>query len=181
MGICPILSSQHTTCATSALGQSHRFCMSAVSYAIHNTRHYRAGLRPICLSPFCGRSANNGRSYRIPCILSSIDLATRDACAVNKDSADRLQQTCAEPCSRDARSLFCLIAFWRRFERDWRGGDRRPTERKIKAAACGAVGRRKSEEVSAACNEVHFWLAACDFPQAFASSWIPAPRPPVKP
>jgi hypothetical protein len=41
---------------------------------------------------------------------------------------------------------------------------------KIKGAMCAPVGLEKKERISAACNEVHFWPAACDFAQAFASS-----------
>jgi len=77
---------------------------------------------------------------------------------------------------RSAWSAFCPFTIWRGIAQERRGPNRRPSDGKIKGARCGPVGRRKSEEVSAACNEVHFWLAACDFPQAFASSWIPAPR-----
>jgi hypothetical protein len=34
--------------------------MSALSSAIHNTGHYHVRPRPVCLSPSCARSANNG-------------------------------------------------------------------------------------------------------------------------
>ena len=68
--------------------------MSALSSAIHNTGHYHVRPRPVCLPPSCARSANNGRSRRSSCVLASIDLVTRDARAVSKNLAYRLQQTC---------------------------------------------------------------------------------------
>ena len=38
--------------------------MSDLSSAIHNTGHYHVRPRPVCLSPSCARSANNGRRLR---------------------------------------------------------------------------------------------------------------------
>jgi hypothetical protein len=39
--------------------------MSALTSAIHNTRHYHVRPRPVCLSSSCTGSANNGHSSRV--------------------------------------------------------------------------------------------------------------------
>src|ERR1700730_9827905 len=63
---------------------------------IHNTGHYHVRPRGVCLvaflHPICERRARPPQLLR----LASLDLATRDARAITKDSAYRLQRTCAE-------------------------------------------------------------------------------------
>jgi hypothetical protein len=101
--------------------------MSVFSSAIDNTGHYHVRPRHVSLSPSCARSANNGHSYRSSCVVASLDLATRYARAVTKDSGYRLQRTCAES---DAGVLGLVF-----FDRSWANdrartaGSRLPTER----------------------------------------------------
>jgi hypothetical protein len=61
----------------------------------------------------------------------------RDARAVAKDSACRLQRTCAKPATEMPDLSFCRIVVWRRIAQGRREADRRPSDGKIKAARCG--------------------------------------------
>src|SRR5260370_20030787 len=88
--------------------------MSDLSSAIHNTGHYHVRPRPVCLSPSCARLANNGHGRRSSCALTSLELAARYARGVTKDSAYRLQRTCAESAAEVLGLVFCPIAVWRR-------------------------------------------------------------------
>jgi hypothetical protein len=92
--------------------------MSDHSSAIHNTGHYHVRPRPVCLSPSCARSANNGQSRRRSCVLASLDLATLDASAVTKDSAYRLQRTCAESAAEVLGLVFVRSQFGEGSRRD---------------------------------------------------------------
>ncbi len=69
--------------------------MSALSSAIHNTARHYVQLRPVCLSPSCVQSANNGYSRDSSCVLASVDLARRDVNSYyaleNRDASPRAQ------------------------------------------------------------------------------------------
>jgi len=52
----------------------------------------------------------------------------------------------------------------------------RPTDGKIKAARCGAVGRQKSEGRSATWREASIRSAACHFTQLLGKARLRAPR-----
>src|SRR5260370_42213598 len=54
--------------------------------------------------------------------------ATCDGGAVTKDSAYRLQRTCAESAAGVLGLVFCLIAVWRRTAQERRGAERRPAD-----------------------------------------------------
>lgn len=87
--------------------------MSALSSAILNTGHSRAGPRAVCLAPPCVRSANNWHGRRSSCVLPSVDLA-------NMTHGDRpnfgitAAMSLHEVCCPSASPYFCLIAPWRR-------------------------------------------------------------------
>jgi hypothetical protein len=49
--------------------------VSAVSSALHDTGNHHVRPRPICLSPSCVRSVNNGHSRRSSYRVASVDLA----------------------------------------------------------------------------------------------------------
>ena len=116
---------------------------------LDNTRHCLAPPRRVCLSPSCARSANNGQSRRSSCVLPSLDLVTHDACGVTKDSAYRLQRTCAESAAGVLGLVFCPIAVWRRIAQGRRGADHRPLDSRIKRARCVVVGRQSVQKLIA--------------------------------
>jgi hypothetical protein len=107
--------------------------------------------------------------------MASFDLATRDARTVTKDSAYRLQRTC-ERSVAGCWSGFFSIAVWRRAALERRGADRRPSDGKIKAARCGAVGRLKSAGRSDSWHEARFCTTACAFGQPVGKPRLRAPR-----
>jgi hypothetical protein len=108
-------------------------------------------------------------------VLTSVDLANMTCCAAAKGPHNR--------CNESAPKL--LLGCFARFLSDHNlakdsagsaGANRRPSEGKIKGAMCGPVGEWKKALGSACCDEVRFWLAACDLAQAYARSWSFAPR-----
>jgi hypothetical protein len=110
--------------------------MSDLSPAIHNIGHYHVRPRPVCLSPSCARSANNGHGRRSTCTwLRSIWRHVTHA---------RLPKIRRIDCNELARNLLpgCLV--WFLSDRSLAkacagtaGGNRRPSDGKIKAAMCG--------------------------------------------
>jgi hypothetical protein len=85
------------TSNTVSLGHSRLYCDVRSLVRHLHTGQYHVRPRRVCLSPSCVRSANNGHSRRSSCVLASLDLATRDAGAVTKNSAyRRLQRTCTK-------------------------------------------------------------------------------------
>jgi len=91
-------------------------------------------------------------------------------------------------CNEHARNLlpwrlvwFCLIAIWRRAAQERRGGLRRPSDGKIKAAVCGPVGGQKNEGRSASCCDVHFDLRCANSEKSSEINLNPhiARRPPA--
>jgi hypothetical protein len=152
--------------------------MSALSSAIHNTGHYHVRPRPVCLSPSCARSANNGHGRRSSCALTSLDLAARYARGVTKDSAYRLQRTCAESAAGVLGLVFCPIAVWRRIAQTRREANCQPSEGKIKGARCGPVGWMKRADRSRISHEVRSNTTTCRFAQHTEKSRLRAPRVP---
>jgi hypothetical protein len=150
--------------------------MSDLSSATDNTGHYHVRPRPVCLSSSCARSAKHRHCSCRSRALASVDLTTRDPRAVTKDSAYRLQRTCAESAAGVLGLVFCPIAVWRRIAQGRREADCRPSDGKIKGARCAAVGRQKSIDRSDTPREVQKSATACGFVQPIEPAMIRAPR-----
>jgi hypothetical protein len=150
--------------------------MSGLSSAIHNTGHYHVRPRPVGLPSSCARSANNGHSRCSSCVLTLLNLTTRNACAATKDWTYRLQRTCAESAAGVLGLVFCPIAVWRRIAQGRRQADCRPSDGKIKAAACGTVGRQNRTNRSGSWRSVRESMTACGFAQLIEQSRLCAPR-----
>jgi hypothetical protein len=84
-------------------GEAEKRLGCLVRYPQQRTFHFRP--RPVCLSPSCTRSANNEHTRGNPCVLTLLDLATRDVRAVTKNWLI--------DCNEPARNLLpgCLVWF----------------------------------------------------------------------
>jgi hypothetical protein len=78
-------------------------------------------------------------------------------------------------CCLGASPGFCQIAIWRSMAREWRGANRRPSDGKIKAAACGTVGRQNRTNRSGSWRSVRESMTACGFAQLIEQSRLCAP------
>jgi hypothetical protein len=150
--------------------------MSAAWSAIHNTGHYHIRLRPVCLPPSCARSANNGHSRRSSRIRASVDRATHDARSCTRRAGIPTATNLRGMCCQDAEPGFGLIAVWRKTAQGRRSADRRPSDGKIKAAACGTVGRQNRTNRSDSWRSVRESMTACGFAQLIEQSKLCAPR-----
>jgi hypothetical protein len=72
--------------------------------------------------------------------------------------------------------VFYLIAVLRRIAQDRRRAHRRPSDGKIKAAACGTVGRQNRTNRSDSWRSVRESMTACGFAQLIEQSRLCAPR-----
>src|SRR5579883_3142551 len=85
---------------------------------------------------------------------------------------------CNEP-AQNPRSeclvCFCPFAIWRGIAQERRGPNRRPSDGKIKAAACGTVGRQNSIARSDTWRSVRESMTACRFAQLIEQSKLCAP------
>jgi hypothetical protein len=77
---------------------------------------------------------------------------------------------------RSAWSVFCPFAIWRGIAQERRGPNRGPSDGKIKAAACGTVGRQNSIARSDTWRSVRESMTACRFAQLIEQSRLCAPR-----
>jgi len=149
--------------------------MSALLSAIHNTGQCHIRRRAARLSSSCIRFAIS--RPQPPQLLRPawVDLANMTCCATAKGPHNRCNESAPKLLPR-CFACFCQIAIWRRIAWERRRANHRPSDGKIKAAACGTVGRQNRTNRSGSWRSVRESMTACGFAQLIEQSKLCAPR-----
>jgi len=101
---------------------------------------------------------NNFLNEQPSCVTVSLDLTTRTDVRPHQRLGISPPTNLRGSAAGALGLVFCPIAVWRRIAQGRREGDCRPSDCRIKAAACGESCCLRTVERSVTCHEVHFEL-----------------------
>jgi hypothetical protein len=149
---------------------------SALLSAMHNTRTFgrptESSALVVFLRPICNRPPQLPRSDFGRCSEHDVLVPRPKVPHKRTTAAMNLHRNCC----RAASPGFCQIAIWRSTAQERRGVKRRSSDGKIKAAACGTVGRQNRTNRSDSWRSVCESMTACHFAQLIEQSRLCAPR-----